>query len=111
MQMSDDLDPIELVDDDLGSERGSRRKKSKGDLADEHVQRIAAEIDSTEYTQDFTDADLPSPDLLTPAPAKNADVGRRELDAAGQRLMAALRTFKVEGETRWPNHRTCGHSV
>jgi S-DNA-T family DNA segregation ATPase FtsK/SpoIIIE len=77
----------------------SRRKKSKADLAAEHANKIAAEIDSTDHTgEQFTDEDLPSPELLTPSPVKNADLGRRELDAAGQRLMDALRTFKVEGD-------------
>jgi len=42
--------------------------------------------------------ELPPTDLLTPAPARNADAGRRELDMAGEKLMATLRTFKVEGE-------------
>ncbi|MEX2109503.1 MAG: DNA translocase FtsK [Gemmatimonadaceae bacterium] len=46
----------------------------------------------------FTDDDLPSPDLLTPPPPRNADVGKRELDAMGVKLMDALRTFRVEGE-------------
>ncbi len=41
---------------------------------------------------------LPSVELLTPAPPKHADVGKRELDAMGEKLMEALRTFRVEGE-------------
>ncbi|WP_439642176.1 DNA translocase FtsK [Gemmatimonas sp.] len=45
----------------------------------------------------FSD-DLPSTDLLTPPPARNADQGKRELDLAGEKLMATLRTFKVDGE-------------
>jgi S-DNA-T family DNA segregation ATPase FtsK/SpoIIIE len=46
----------------------------------------------------FTDEDLPSPELLTPPPPRNADVGKRELDAMGVKLMDALRTFRVEGD-------------
>src|SRR2546430_2717171 len=46
----------------------------------------------------FTDADLPSPELLTPAPPRNTDIGKRELDAMGVKLMDALRTFRVEGD-------------
>jgi S-DNA-T family DNA segregation ATPase FtsK/SpoIIIE len=38
---------------------------------------------------------LPPTDLLTPPPPRNAEAGRRELDAAGERLLATLRTFKV----------------
>lgn len=45
----------------------------------------------------FSD-DLPPTSLLTPAPTRSADAGRRELDMAGDKLMATLRTFKVEGE-------------
>jgi S-DNA-T family DNA segregation ATPase FtsK/SpoIIIE len=41
---------------------------------------------------------LPPTTLLTAAPARNADVGKRELDLAGEKLMATLRTFKVDGE-------------
>lgn len=41
---------------------------------------------------------LPPTDLLTAAPPQNVEVGRRELDAMGQKLMDALRTFRVEGE-------------
>ncbi|MEO6444274.1 MAG: DNA translocase FtsK [Gemmatimonadaceae bacterium] len=40
---------------------------------------------------------LPSPELLTPVPLGNVDVGRRELEVMGQKLMDSLRTFKVEG--------------
>ena len=42
--------------------------------------------------------ELPPTDLLTAAPARNPDAGRRELDLAGDKLMSTLRTFKVEGE-------------
>ena len=46
----------------------------------------------------FTADDLPSPELLTPPPPRNTDIGKRELDAMGLKLMDALRTFRVEGE-------------
>jgi S-DNA-T family DNA segregation ATPase FtsK/SpoIIIE len=41
---------------------------------------------------------LPSPDLLSPPPERNADIGKRELDAMGAKLMDSLRTFKVDGD-------------
>ncbi|NCW46299.1 MAG: DUF87 domain-containing protein, partial [Gemmatimonadaceae bacterium] len=41
-------------------------------------------------------------------PPSNADQGRRELDLAGEKLMASLRTFKVDGELVG---RTTGPSV
>ena len=93
---TDSLDEEEL--EELVPDR-SKRKKTKADIAAEHASKIAAEIQLTEQmAEQFTDEDLPSPELLTPPPSRNADLGRRELDAAGQRLMDALRTFKVEGE-------------
>jgi S-DNA-T family DNA segregation ATPase FtsK/SpoIIIE len=42
--------------------------------------------------------ELPSPELLSPPPERNADVGKRELDAMGAKLMESLRTFKVDGD-------------
>ncbi len=42
---------------------------------------------------------LPSADLLTqPPPAEDVDAGKRELDAMGDKLMDALRTFRVDGQ-------------
>ncbi|HNV75078.1 MAG TPA: DNA translocase FtsK [Gemmatimonadaceae bacterium] len=40
---------------------------------------------------------IPSPELLTPPPPGNVDVGRKEIEAMGVKLMEALRTFKVDG--------------
>ena len=79
-----------------GGER--KKKKTKADIASEHDEKIAAAIDSTAYVALGVDEDLPSPDLLTPAPPRNVDLGNRELDAMGVKLMEALRTFRVEGE-------------
>lgn len=45
----------------------------------------------------FEDA-LPPAELLSRIPTGNAEVGRRELDAMGIKLMDALRTFRVDGE-------------
>ena len=45
----------------------------------------------------FSD-ELPPTDLLSPAPPRNVDAGKRELDLAADKLMATLRTFKVDGE-------------
>ena len=55
------------------------------------------------------DADeLPSPVLLTPAPARNAEAGRAALDAMGAKLIDSLRTFRVEGTL---SGRTSGPTV
>jgi DNA segregation ATPase FtsK/SpoIIIE, S-DNA-T family len=45
-----------------------------------------------------TDDALPSPDLLSPPPPREVDVGKRELDQMGAKLMESLRTFKVDGD-------------
>ncbi|MGI8507993.1 MAG: DNA translocase FtsK [Gemmatimonadaceae bacterium] len=84
--------PFETRKDRTRRRRGKDRDTSEADT------RVAEEIESTEHAGDrFDDADLPPYDLLSPPQPKNADLGKRELDAAGQRLMDALRTFKVEG--------------
>jgi len=84
-----------LADQGERSRGGRKRMPRGGDAADA---RVAAEIESTQHMGSFGDADIPPVTLLTPAPAKNGDQGRRELDAAGQRLMDTLRTFRVEGD-------------
>jgi S-DNA-T family DNA segregation ATPase FtsK/SpoIIIE len=75
-----------------------REKKSKSDVAAEHAERIAAEIDATAAAMDIAGDELPPTDLLSPPPARNVEVGKRELDLMGVKLMDALRTFRVEGE-------------
>jgi S-DNA-T family DNA segregation ATPase FtsK/SpoIIIE len=75
-----------------------REKKSKTDIAALHAERIAAEIDATAIAVDIAGDELPPTDLLSPPPARNVEVGKRELDLMGVKLMDALRTFRVEGE-------------
>ena len=79
-----------------------RERKSKSTVAAQaalHAEKIGAAIDAFEGdTLSFTDEDLPSPELLTPPPPRNADLGKRELDAMGIKLMDALRTFRVDGD-------------
>ena len=58
---------------------------------------VEAALDAAAEPAAFSD-ELPPTDLLTAAPARNADAGRRELDLAGEKLLATLRTFKVDGE-------------
>jgi S-DNA-T family DNA segregation ATPase FtsK/SpoIIIE len=94
-----------LMDDGFLGERpmlpieSKRERASKLSLAARQAKKIAAEMGVTEgETLLFTDEDLPSPELLTPPPPRNADLGKRELDAMGMKLMDALRTFRVEGD-------------
>jgi DNA segregation ATPase FtsK/SpoIIIE, S-DNA-T family len=59
--------------------------------------RVNAAIEATAVPDDATSL-LPPTSLLTEPPPRNADANRRELDASGVRLMAALKTFKVDGQ-------------
>lgn len=47
--------------------------------------------------EDALEYKLPAPDLLSAPPPGNVDVGKREIEAMGEKLMHALRTFRVEG--------------
>lgn len=69
-------------------------RKSKSDLQRELIPDFAPDHEETTSAND----ELPPTDLLTAATSRNPDAGRRELDLAGEKLMATLRTFKVEGE-------------
>ena len=72
-----------------------RKGKSKGDGSRDAA--IDASLDATADASAFSD-ELPPLDLLTAATTRNPDAGRRELDMAGEKLIATLRTFKVESE-------------
>ena len=60
-------------------------------------QRVTAAIEATAVPDDDAGDLLPPTTLLTEPPPRNADANRRELDASGVRLMAALKTFRVDG--------------
>ncbi len=79
------------------SKRRGRKKKDDAPAPPGRDERIAAAIDATEKPEASAD-ELPPSDLLTNAPVRNVELGKRELDAMGAKLMDALRTFKVEGE-------------
>lgn len=74
-----------------------RGKRGKSPLAADHDDRIAAAIEASEELGEGHE-ELPPTDLLTPSPPRNADAGRRELDAMGVKLKDALGTFRVEAE-------------
>jgi DNA segregation ATPase FtsK/SpoIIIE, S-DNA-T family len=79
-------------------EASKRRGKKKGDEPKQgRDEQIAAAIDAT-AKPDASSDELPPTDLLKLPPPRNADAGRRELDAMGAKLMDALHTFKVDGE-------------
>ncbi|HEX2718412.1 MAG TPA: DNA translocase FtsK, partial [Gemmatimonadaceae bacterium] len=73
------------------------RKKTKAEASAERDEEIAAAIDAMPDPGPGAD-ELPPTDLLSPAPARNADTSKRELDAMAVKLKDALRTFRVEAE-------------
>jgi S-DNA-T family DNA segregation ATPase FtsK/SpoIIIE len=77
---------------------GTGRKQSKADKQAEHAAGINAAMNAGTDPLDTAADELPSPELLTPAPARNVEQSRAHLDAMGLKLMDALRTFKVDGQ-------------
>jgi S-DNA-T family DNA segregation ATPase FtsK/SpoIIIE len=84
--------------EDAAIEEASRRRGKKKDQPAKpgRDQEIAAAIGATALPE-VSSEELPPTDLLNTPPARN-EMGKRELDAMGAKLMDALRTFKVEGE-------------
>jgi S-DNA-T family DNA segregation ATPase FtsK/SpoIIIE len=88
------------------SEAGRRERKGRGKGAAAvaapaapatREERIHAEIDADEADAVAAD-DLPPETLLSAPPSRNKAQDKDALDAAGAKLMSALRTFKVDGE-------------
>jgi len=79
------------------SGRGADKKgrKPRADVMRDPVMEFG--LDGSEHPEPMSD-ELPPTELLTAPTARNPDIGKRELDLAGEKLMATLRTFKVEGE-------------
>ncbi len=91
------IDPLAPINNaDLADEPKKRKKRTKAEAAADHDAEIAAAIDATAYVEIGGD-ELPSPELLTAGVPRRADASD-ELDAMGDKLMDALRTFRVEGE-------------
>jgi S-DNA-T family DNA segregation ATPase FtsK/SpoIIIE len=92
-------------------EKPAKAKKKKAIKAEALAEKdavVAAAINAGGDPLDAMSDELPSPELLTPAPVRNADLGKAHLDAMGQKLMDALRTFKVDGTL---SGRTSGPTV
>ena len=71
--------------------------KGKGKKTTKKVELIEEEesiLHPAAFVEEF---ELPSAALLTPAPAKNEELNRAQLDAMGIKLIDSLKTFKVEG--------------
>ncbi|MBI1808954.1 MAG: DNA translocase FtsK [Gemmatimonadetes bacterium] len=74
-----------------------KKKLTKAERSEQHAQEVAEAINNGADPSDLLADELPSPELLTPTPPKNTDAGKAHLDAMGQKLMDALRIFRVEG--------------
>src|SRR6185437_7242244 len=86
------------LEDQAAKQSGRKKKATKAEKVAEHAEAMAAAINAGGDPLDAMADELPPPELLTPAPARNADLSRAHLDAMGQKLMDALRTFKVDGQ-------------
>ncbi len=95
-----DLEPASLSAGTASGQPASRRRRgaaqAKGGEAT--IGEDGADAAVGAAVLDLGLESLPPVDLLNPPPPRNVDVGRRELDAMGVKLLDALRTFRVEGE-------------
>ena len=87
--------PVKAADVRVEPRESEKRARKGRESAREAT--MDAGMDLATETELFSD-ELPPTSLLTEAPLRNADAGKRELDAAGEKLMSSLRTFKVDGE-------------
>ena len=84
--------------DDLAVQRRRRERRSRAPVIPpppDEADAIPSLVVPDEHALEDV---LPSPELLTPPPPEALEVGRRELDQMGDKLMDALRTFRVDGE-------------
>jgi len=91
------VDQSAALDLDGEAKSGRRRKKSKAEALADHDAEIAAAIEATAHV-DLGGDELPSPALLSHVPARNPEAAKAELEDMGNKLMAALGTFRVDGE-------------
>jgi S-DNA-T family DNA segregation ATPase FtsK/SpoIIIE len=93
------IEQAELPLEDLPEKKSGKKKKAtKAEKVAEHAEAMAAAINAGTDPLDAMADELPPPELLTPAPERNAELSRAHLDAMGLKLMEALRTFKVDGQ-------------
>src|SRR6185503_1908712 len=78
-----------------GAVRKARKKKPRSDSGESGDGSPL--ISGTLATESIGD-ELPPPELLAEVPARYGDTGKQELDEMGLKLMAALRTFRIEGQ-------------
>ena len=88
----------EAIEEAAKRRAGRKKPKTKDEASAERDAKVAAEIQSTAGPAGALGEELPDPALLTAIKERNPETGRRELDAAGAKLMDALRTFRIEGQ-------------
>ena len=108
VEAEEELTEAEAPEVTAAKTRGAPKKQTKTEKAADHAAEVAAAIDAGADPADLLADELPSPELLTAHPPKNTDAGKAHLDAMGQKLMDALRTFKVDGTL---TGRTTGPTV
>src|SRR5205823_1154290 len=75
---------------DAQSKTERKTKRARDDAATPE-ERVASEMHATEHSAATALMERPPKHLLSAPPPKNVEVNRRELDAAGAKLMDALR--------------------
>jgi S-DNA-T family DNA segregation ATPase FtsK/SpoIIIE len=81
-----------------GGEKRAGDARPRGRRAGSTMVEEPAPLDPDLPLGDVLADELPPPELLTAIPVVNLESEQRELDLMGQKLMAALRTFRVDGE-------------
>jgi S-DNA-T family DNA segregation ATPase FtsK/SpoIIIE len=94
--------------DEVAKRAKRTRADARADTDAAAVTKLVAEMQAADAATDEMLAERPPKQLLSEAPPRNVDVGRKELDAAALRLEEVLRTFKIDGRI---TGRTVGPTV
>ena len=86
-----------LAEEGADAPRKTRKRKPKPDAPSEPLEPVSA-MAAAAATADAPGDELPPTTLLSPVPERYVDAGKQQLDAAGLKLMDALRTFRIEGQ-------------
>ena len=96
--------PVARDEDDAGDDddvpappKPARERKKKAPKVIDEAPETADDLAAAAMAAMAEYPELPSTTLLDVPPPSRAETQARELDANGQRLMDALRTFKIEG--------------
>jgi S-DNA-T family DNA segregation ATPase FtsK/SpoIIIE len=90
------------------AEASGARKSRKRKAENGAEQLVEAQMPLALGAREIPGDELPPTELLTEAPARYGDTGKQELDVMGERLLDALRTFRIEAQL---GERTTGPVV